>query len=87
MKAIIVALTIVFLSSCAYYAEYGYQPYSAYSYSTVHAHYTPSTNYYNRYRAVYSPINCENGLNQYEVLRIYPNRDGRPFNLKYDHFY
>ena len=91
MKAIALSLMICFLSSCVYYGEYGVGTYS-YTYPT-RTYYTTRPTYYetnynsNVYRRVYAPINCRNGLNQYEELRIYPNRDGRPFNLKYDHYY
>lgn len=89
MKYILLLITCL-MSSCAYYAgwDYGYThlhsiPYrSTYSYQPRY-HLT----YQNTYRTVYEPINCRNGYNQYEALKIYPNRDGRPFNLKYDHFY
>ena len=84
MKFVAIILTSSFLSSCAYYAGYGVTSYPVYS--NTHTYYT-SPSYYNTYKEVYASINCENGLNQYEVLRIYPNRDGRPFNLKYDHYY
>lgn len=88
MKAIASLLLVCLLPSCMYY---GVDPY--YTYPTNRVYYTPRPVYYetnynsNTYRKVYAPINCRNGLNQYEQLRIYPNRDGRPFNLKYDHFY
>ncbi len=91
MKAIAFLLLICSLPSCMYYGEYGVGTY--YTYPTTRVYSAPRPTYYetnyssNVYRRVYAPINCENGLNQYEELRIYPNRDGRPFNLKYDHYY
>lgn len=82
-------MVLALLMTSCYYGVYttGYSSYTP-TYSTTRSYYSYSYRpYYNTYREVYAPINCRNGLNQYEVLRVYPNRDGRPFNLKYDHYY